>query len=208
MDANAAYIWLMRAAVNSALDAADIHVLASIFAMAMDEAGTDTAAISEGVGLAGAELIMLAGLAFPGASVAFENFAQHAEMTVDDEEQSLRDVLLMHASGGRALARPLAAMIARRCKSPHHLWQDLGLRNRGELSALMNRHFATLARRNSGDMKWKKFLYRLVCGSEGFTLCVAPVCSDCDDFMNCFGAEDGEARLARARNMPPQPAHL
>jgi nitrogen fixation protein NifQ len=208
MDANAAYGWLMRAAAASALDAVDIHVLASIFAVAMDEAGADTAAISDGVGLSGAELMMLAGFAFPGASVAFENIARHADVTIDDEEQSLRDVLLMYASGGRALERPLAAMIARRCKSPHHLWQDLGLRNRGELSALMNRHFATLARRNSGDMKWKKFLYRLVCGTEGFTLCVAPICSDCDDFVNCFGAEDGEARLARARNMGLQTVHM
>ena len=93
-------------------------------------------------------------------------------------------------------------MIARRCKSPHHLWQDLGLANRGELSQLMNRHFARLADKNRQDMKWKKFLYRMVCGSEGFMLCTAPVCSECDDFKNCFGAEDGESMLARARNSP------
>ena len=96
----------------------------------------------------------------------------------------------------------LAAMIARRCKSPHHLWQDLGLRTRNELSALMQRHFARLAARNRQDMKWKKFLYRMVCGSEGFTLCTAPVCSECSDFADCFGAEDGESRLAWARNAP------
>lgn len=208
MDANKAYGWLIRASETSALDGADIHVLASILAVAMDEAGTDASAICDGIGLTGGELTALTGMAFPGASPVFEYFARHENVTVDDEEQSLRDVLRMHASGGFDLERPLAAMIARRCKSPHHLWQDLGLRNRGELSALMNRHFAALARRNSSDMKWKKFLYRLVCSSEGFTLCVAPICSDCDDFINCFGAEDGEARLARARNSGLQAANI
>jgi nitrogen fixation protein NifQ len=49
-------------------------------------------------------------------------------------------------------------------------------------------------------MKWKRFLYRMVCSMEGFTLCTAPVCTECDDFEHCFGAEDGEARLARLRN--------
>ena len=60
----------------------------------------------------------------------------------------------------------------------------------------MQRHFPRLKARNSGDMKWKKFLYRLVCGSEGFVLCPAPVCSDCDDFASCFGAEEGVAQLS------------
>jgi nitrogen fixation protein NifQ len=111
----------------------------------------------------------------------------------------VRDVLWMYATEASSLERHLAAMIARRCLSPHHLWQDLGLRDRTELSRLMRRHFATLAERNRQDMKWKKFLYRMVCRSEGFSLCVAPVCSDCDDFEICFGAEDGEALLARVR---------
>jgi nitrogen fixation protein NifQ len=106
----------------------------------------------------------------------------------------------MFSTDGSWLQRHLAAMIARRCKQPHHLWQDLGLNNRGELSLLMSRHFAGLAARNRNDMKWKKFLYRMVCRSEGFSLCLSPVCSECDDFANCFGAEDGESLLARLRN--------
>jgi len=54
--------------------------------------------------------------------------------------------------------------------------------------------------KNSADMKWKKFFYRMMCTSEGFRLCSAPVCSECDDFDACFGAEDGEALLARLAN--------
>ncbi len=93
----------------------------------------------------------------------------------------------------------LAAMIARRAMRPNHLWQDLGLRNRGELSTLMGRHFTSLARRNVNDMKWKKFLYRMICRDEGFRLCTAPSCAECGDFAVCFGDESGESLLARNR---------
>jgi nitrogen fixation protein NifQ len=86
-------------------------------------------------------------------------------------------------------------MVARRCLRPNHLWQDLGLRNRGELSQLMQTHFAGLARRNSGDMKWKKFLYRMVCREDGFSICASPICSACDDYGLCFGDEDGVALI-------------
>jgi nitrogen fixation protein NifQ len=90
-------------------------------------------------------------------------------------------------------------MIARRAMEPDHLWQDLGLRDRGELSALLHRHFAPLARQNTDNMKWKRFFYRMICDSEGFALCTTPICSDCTDFDMCFGEETGEARLARNR---------
>ena len=62
------------------------------------------------------------------------------------------------------------------------------------------RSFPALAEKNRQDMKWKKFLYRLICQSEGFSFCTAPVCSECDDFRDCFGVEDGEGLLARVRN--------
>jgi nitrogen fixation protein NifQ len=93
----------------------------------------------------------------------------------------------------------LAAMLARRAQSPDHLWQDLGLRNRGELSRLMARHFRPLAARNSQDMKWKKFLYRMICRDAGYSLCTAPSCGECADFAACFGDESGESRLAQTR---------
>ena len=35
----------------------------------------------------------------------------------------------------------------------------------------------------------KKFLHRLVCSSEGFTICASPVCSECNDYDVCFGEE-------------------
>jgi nitrogen fixation protein NifQ len=200
MTADEAYRWLIAASILSSHDEFDIHVVAAILSLAIAEAGDGRRTIADGVGLDRHALLALSVETFPGAVPRLERAIGDLTGVVDSEEQSLRDIMGMYATGASPLERYLAAMIARRCRWPHHLWQDLGLRNRGELSQLMQRHFARLAGKNRHDMKWKKFLYRLVCGSEGFTLCTAPVCSECDDFMICFGAEDGEARLAWARN--------
>ena len=50
-------------------------------------------------------------------------------------------------------------------------------------------------------MKWKKFFYRTICRDEGYMLCAAPSCAECDDFEICFGEESGESLLARARRI-------
>lgn len=198
MNADEAYRRLTQLSERSSYDEFDIHVVASILALAMAEARHDGRSVCDGVGLGSAMLGELVFEVIPGASLG--DIAGDLVVVVDAEEQSLRDILWMYSTNASPVERWLAAMIARRCSYPHHLWQDLGLRNRGELSRLMARHFEKLAERNRSDMKWKKFLYRMVCRSEGFSLCTAPVCSDCDDFDTCFGAEDGEARLARIRN--------
>jgi nitrogen fixation protein NifQ len=95
----------------------------------------------------------------------------------------------------------LAAIVARRAQRPNHLWQDLGLRHRRELSWLMERHFEPLATRNAADMKWKKFLYRMICRDTGFLICSAPICTECSDFDACFGDESGESLLASSRRL-------
>ena len=71
----------------------------------------------------------------------------------------------------------------------NHLWQDLGLPSRKELSLLMQTHFTGLAQRNSGDMKWKKFLYRQLCERAGLMVCRSPSCGVCSDYQACFGPE-------------------
>lgn len=196
MRAEEAYQWLIGTSVRSDHDAFDIHVVASVFALAIEESDRAGVTVADGAGLARPVLMELTRAMFPGTEAFFKRAG--GDLVIDDEEQSLRDILGMYSSGASSLERPLAAMIARRCKCPHHLWQDLGLRDRSELSQLMKRHFTRLAEKNQHDMKWKKFLYRMVCGSEGFTLCTSPVCSECDDFVNCFGAEDGVALLVGA----------
>ena len=84
----------------------------------------------------------------------------------------------------------MASIVASACAGADHLWQDLGLASRDELSQLMWINFPGLARANTGDMKWKKFLYRQVCSREGIYVCPAPSCGVCTDFAKCFGPEN------------------
>ncbi|WP_294537353.1 nitrogen fixation protein NifQ [uncultured Rhodoblastus sp.] len=196
MTADRAYRWLMGASRRSTGDGFDLHVCASVMAVAVAQAEEEGLSLAATSGLDAATLRAFAAEWFPGAAVALAEMAGALAPAPGPEEQSIVDILLMYASGRLEFVRPLSRMIARRCQEPRHLWQDLGLRERAELSRLMQRHFPRLKTRNSGDMKWKKFLYRLVCGSEGFVLCPAPVCSDCDDFAACFGSEEGVAQLS------------
>jgi nitrogen fixation protein NifQ len=117
----------------------------------------------------------------------------------DDEVDMVRDLLLTNRTNADDESRWLAQMVARRAVEPSHLWEDLGLRNREELSQLLKRHFAPLADRNTRGMRWKRFFYRMLCEDDGFLLCATPVCTECCDFESCFGDEDGEGRLARRR---------
>jgi len=84
----------------------------------------------------------------------------------------------------------LADIIAAACMGMDHLWPDLGLFSRGELSELMRLNFPALAERNDRDMKWKKFLYKQLCEQQGIYVCRAPSCDVCTDYEVCFGPED------------------
>lgn len=113
--------------------------------------------------------------------------------TRDDEVADLVALLLEHAdpaAGPRGETRRVALTIAVASLGDNHLWQDLRLASRAELSALMRRWFPALVARNHGDMKWKKFLYRLLCEREEILICKSPSCAVCSDRGECFGAED------------------
>ena len=106
------------------------------------------------------------------------------------EWEDLRAMLIAH----RAIQSPsellIANILATACAGRDHLWQDLGFASRDELSRLMWINFPALARANTGDMKWKKFLYRQFCAAEGIYVCPAPSCGVCADHAKCFGPEN------------------
>lgn len=173
----------------------DAHVVASMIAVAALEA----VALVDAIGLSASELEEMTVALLPAAMsvLIFANKRVASERSPD--EACLLDLLKQGATAHTPFQYRLAAMIARRAQRPNHLWQDLGLRNRGELSELMKQHFRPLARRNNQDMKWKKFLYRMICADAAYALCAAPSCGECNDFDLCFGEESGEALLARTR---------
>lgn len=76
------------------------------------------------------------------------------------------------------------------CLGLDHLWHDLGLWHRSELTALLSYNFPLLAQNNTKDMKWKKFIYKKLCEAEGIYLCRAPSCEVCTDYAKCYGPED------------------
>lgn len=203
MEAIDVYRWLIGGGPRGACEAFDAHVVASILSLAVVESTGDGRALVDGVGLEAGALVDLVGGVFPHAAGAFTQIVGSSPVpTLADDEACLRELLARHATLGTPLEERLAAMVARRAQRPHHLWQDLGLRHRRELSWLMARHFETLAARNHSDMKWKKFLYRIICRDGGFLLCTAPSCGECCDFDDCFGEEGGESLLALGRRAP------
>lgn len=173
----------------------DRHVLASVLAAGVMDGGP----ITERVGLPGWELDTLLARCFPAAPLGASTCIGGCDTVIDDETVMVRDLLLAQRSTEGEVGHWLAAMVARRAMEPNHLWEDLGLRERSELSRLLTRHFAPLAIRNTGNMRWKRFFYRMLCEDDGFVMCTTPVCAQCNDFDLCFGEESGESRMAERR---------
>jgi len=173
----------------------DRHVVASILAAATMDGGS----LPEKAGLSGLELVALLEQYFPTLEIKLAKQLSPFNCEEDDEIAMLRDLLLKQRSTEGDIGRWLASMIARRAIEPDHLWEALGLRDRGELSRLLSRHFAPLAARNFNNMRWKRFFYRTICENEGLVMCTTPVCNQCNDFNICFGEESGESRMAVRR---------
>lgn len=83
----------------------------------------------------------------------------------------------------------LAHAVVSACAGGDHLWEDMGMPNRDALSQLIKRHFPTLYFKNTGNLRWKKFFYKLLCDRARVPLCKAPSCGVCCDYLQCFGPE-------------------
>jgi nitrogen fixation protein NifQ len=106
------------------------------------------------------------------------------------EKEDLINLLQAFSRDSSAETDWVIGLIVSACLGSDHLWQDLGVWNRSELSALLSYNFPKLAARNHKDMKWKKFLYKQLCEAEGLYLCRAPSCEVCTDYNHCFGPEE------------------
>lgn len=178
------------------------HVLACPLALAHGERGRG---LDAALGLSANDVTALLLTFFPHAAAFIGDRLTcngQGDAPASLEEPDLRQMLL----DGRGTSGPegvwLAHIVARRSLEANHLWQDLGLRGRSDLSRLMRDFFPALALANNRDMKWKKFFYRTLCQNEGVLICKSPVCDSCDDFAKCFGAEDGHSLLASPLPLP------
>jgi nitrogen fixation protein NifQ len=107
-----------------------------------------------------------------------------------EELEDLRKLLMENRSGRSDSELWMVEIVIAGCMGSNHLWQDLGLWQRADLSKLMMDNFEPLALRNNKDMKWKKFLYKQLCEAEGIYVCRSPSCEVCVDYDNCFGSEE------------------
>ncbi|MEJ2326825.1 MAG: nitrogen fixation protein NifQ [Chromatiaceae bacterium] len=143
------------------------------------------------LGLAAAAFCCLLAHHFSGA-VCGSLLPQGPRASVErpDDVHELVRLMWRNRAGKSASEVWMARMVAAGCMASDHLWQDLGLWSRKDLTALMRRNFPGLATRNVRDMKWKRFLYKQLCEAEGIYICRAPSCEVCTYYPVCFGPED------------------
>ena len=106
------------------------------------------------------------------------------------EKEDLVNLLTRYCRSDTLEMEWMIAIIVAGCLGSDHLWQDLGLWSRSQLSAMLHYNFPELAAKNDQDMKWKKFLYKQLCEAEGLYLCRAPSCNVCIDYAKCYGPEE------------------
>jgi len=127
---------------------------------------------------------------FPGFTLPAVLAVPAVEAERHAERDELLTLLQQHCAGADDSERWMAAIVTTACMGGDHLWQDLGLWSRVDLSRLMTQNFPALAAKNTRDMKWKKFLYKQLCEGEGVVVCRSPSCEVCVDYAKCFGPGD------------------
>ncbi len=148
-------------------------------------------ALPEMMGLQEDQYLGLFEFHFPGFEV---DCLSGSELRSDpvrmDECEEVKQLLLTHRKGESDSETWMAELVALACQGQDHLWQDMGLWSRKDLSELLLRNYPALATRNDKDMKWKKFIYKQLCITEGIYTCRSPSCEVCAEYNECFGPED------------------
>ena len=127
---------------------------------------------------------------FPGCSIPHQALSgSQLDFSRMLEKEDLVNLLKHYCRHDMLEMDWMIAIIVAGCLGSDHLWQDLGLWSRPQLSAMLQYNFPGLAAKNDKDMKWKKFLYKKLCEAEGL-LCRAPSCEVCIDYPKCFGSEE------------------
>ncbi len=163
------------------------HILASMLASQLAGNG----AMPSRLGLTPLQYEAMMQTHFPGAELP-QSYMADAEIDVErmPEQDELRALLQTHCSDPSDQGEWMGQIVVRGCMGGDHLWQDLGLWSRKDLTLLMQQNFESLAAKNDRDMKWKKFLYKQLCLAEGIYVCRSPSCEVCPDYAGCFGPEE------------------
>jgi nitrogen fixation protein NifQ len=201
LDAQSIHGWL---SVQSAGDVEDSHFFASVIAARYRE---QPEGLPLTLGMSGIAFLSLLNHCFPStlkrplkssdfyikpATPLVESMSSRDEV-IKEEIKDIHDLLISHRATGRQQEEWIATILAATALRSNHLWEDLGLRNRGEVSRLIHRNFPRLAKENDANqMRWKKFFYRKLCESNGMKVCRSPNCQTCDEYHSCFSSEQSE----------------
>ena len=83
----------------------------------------------------------------------------------------------------------LAHMLACGCFGTTHLWKDLGLNGRDQVTHLVERYFPKLAEKNAERMPWKRFLIldlrKAILPTQLHYLKPEKTCIACDKYSQC-----------------------
>jgi len=160
-----------------------------LFAQMISSQIEGVGALPPGLGLEEADFSELLARHFPGAVLEIRCMGNITDPRALERDDVL--ALLLESRTGIDISEQwMAQIVTTACMASDHLWQDLGLWSRDDLSRLMTKNFPALAARNVHDMKWKKFLYKQLCEKEGINACRAPSCQVCIDYLKCFGPEE------------------
>jgi nitrogen fixation protein NifQ len=152
---------------------------------------TGSGCLPQWLGMSEQSFMRMMGECFPGFLYPLDATGRGiADEQRFDERDEVLQLLMQHRAGNSETEQWVAEIITAACQGQDHLWQDLGVWSRKDLSELISVNFPSLAAKNDKDMKWKKFIYKQLCITEGIYTCRAPSCEVCADYDNCFGPED------------------
>lgn len=151
-----------------------------------------------GCGLSSQELDAMLARLFPGvlasrdAALAAlrEQGAAYAAFGLDGAQAEFTQWLRALLDAWRtpqADATPwVTSVLAHACLRPDHLWRDLGLSGREDVTALLARHYPGLMARNVRNLRWKQFLAYSAREHAGLPPAPAPGCPACEDYGACY----------------------
>lgn len=142
------------------------------------------------LGLTQKQFAAMMRLHFPGAVADQWMHGPELDLARAPERDDLRTLFLANSPKVTPEKEWMADILVAGCMGDDHLWQDLGLWSRQDLSALIETNFPVLKARNDRDMKWKRFFYKQLCNQEGVYTCRSPSCEVCADYVRCFGPEE------------------
>jgi len=98
----------------------------------------------------------------------------------------LRALLDTWAAPGAGTTPWVSSVLTQACLRPDHLWRDLGLSGREDVTFLLARHYPGLVMRNVRNLRWKQFLAYSACEQAGLPPAAAPGCPACEDYGFCY----------------------